>query len=438
MARLPIPGNDHNIWGTILNEYLLETHDDTGKLLAETVGNTQLQAQAVTPPKLATPTAPTAGQHLSYDGTQLTWESPVTPPTIPTDTQLIIASDAPAQWQALNGTQATGTDDHLVLQAAINTGPVLLSPGTFFLNDTIEVTNKNPQVIGSGWSTQLRIPDGTNIWAFTFTPPGDGIRGRFSSFEIDGNASNQTAGGGIHARGAVQSELHYIHFYNCYDAGLWLDAFPSSAFGHHNKVVSCLFDASLPSPGLGRGLLITSSDENYIRSEFQFLGGSSTSTYAARDMAGLNIFDGSVFIGGRNNLGGIELRDGQRSQVRGCVFDGVSGHNIFVASSSGHIITGNTLTSIGDQAEVIGQYSGIYLEYAVNECVVTNNFLETSQTVGKTRSLIREDAYGDTGVNIITQNILRQYGPGTPSEGLIEANGTGSLVSNNAVGGVIS
>jgi len=183
-------------------------------------------------------------------------------------------------------------------------------------------------------------------------------------------------------------------------------------------------------------MLINSNDENYIRSEFQFLGGSAAS-YAVRDLSGLNTFQASVFVGGRNNMGGIELRDGQRSRVTNCIFDGVSGDNIFVASSSAHIITDNTFTSVADQAAANGSYSGIHLEFAAKECIITGNVLETSATAGRTRSLIREEGSGGTGINIVKNNVLRQSNAGTPSVGFTDMGGTGSLVADNAVNGTI-
>lgn len=442
MPRLPIPGGDESQWGNILNEYLQETHDAGGALKTNTVGTAQLRNGSITAEKISGD-SPTAGQLLSYDGTALAWhtptapETPETPEEVPLDAQIIVAANAPAHWQALKATKLTGVNDHLALQAAINNGPVLLSPGTFVLGGPITISAENPKVIGSGWSTVLRIANGSNIWAIDFNPPGNGVRGYFAQFQIDGNCTNQTAGGGLHARGAVQSEFHFVHFRNCYDAGLWLDGFPGGAFGHHNKVTSCLFDSDFLSAGLGRGLLINSNDENYVRSEFQFLGGSAGRSYAIRDMSGLNIFDGSVFVGGRNNMGGIELRDGQRSQIISCTFDGVSGHNIFVASSSGHIITNNTFTSVADQAVNNGDFSGIYLEYAVSQCIISHNILDTSQTAGRTRSLIREDGAGDTGKNIITENILRQNQGGTPSNSFFEPNGAGSLRARNFVDGTL-
>jgi hypothetical protein len=68
---------------------------------------------------------------------------------------------------------------------------------------------------------------------------------------------------------------------------------------------------------------------------------------------------------------------------------------------------------IGKTDIVTADRSSIRLEFAVKECIVTGNILESSPTVGRTCSLIREDGSGGTGVNIVKDNVLRQSGAGT-------------------------
>ncbi|MFZ2544562.1 MAG: hypothetical protein WAW80_01155 [Candidatus Saccharimonadales bacterium] len=48
MPRLPQPGSDNGTWGTILNDYLSQTHTASGTLKDNTVGSAQLQDNAVT------------------------------------------------------------------------------------------------------------------------------------------------------------------------------------------------------------------------------------------------------------------------------------------------------------------------------------------------------------------------------------------------------
>lgn len=53
MARLPTPGSDKDTWGNVLNDYLLQSHDGSGLLKAGSVGNSQLQDDAVTADNVA-------------------------------------------------------------------------------------------------------------------------------------------------------------------------------------------------------------------------------------------------------------------------------------------------------------------------------------------------------------------------------------------------
>lgn len=435
MARLPIPGSDEGNWGTILNDFLSQTHDTNGQLRDGSIAETKLSP--ATQAKLNAVAGPTGatGPAGATGATGAAGSQGATGPAGPASgAKLLIAADAPAEWQSMSGVHLSGTGDNSLMETAINNGPVVLSPGTFNLSNSIAITTENPSVIGQGWSSVIKLANGMNDWAFIFDPPGNGVRGYFSQFTVDGNSSNQTNGGGIHASGAVQSEFHFIHFLNCYDTGLWLDGFPSNAFGHHNKVTSCLFDATLASPGLGRGLLINSSDENYIRSEFQFLGGTGAPTFAVRDQSGLNTYNACVFVGGRNNMGGIELRDGSQAKVTNCTFDGVSGDNLFIASSFGHMIQGNTFTAVADQTTTDGVYSGINLEYNVSHCVITNNYLATASVVARTRSLIREQNIGGTGYNIIKHNVMLDGGsPAFPAIDYLEYTPGASLISDNII-----
>ncbi|MEO5949932.1 MAG: hypothetical protein ABIQ04_00620 [Candidatus Saccharimonadales bacterium] len=87
MSRLPIPGQDQNTWGDILNDYLSQSLTADGKLktgivspanlASSAVESANLAPNSVTAAKLATTAAPSTGQSLSYDGTNLSWMTPV-------------------------------------------------------------------------------------------------------------------------------------------------------------------------------------------------------------------------------------------------------------------------------------------------------------------------------------------------------------------------
>ena len=52
MPRLPKPGSDQGKWGEILNDYLSQSHTDTGTLKPGIVTTSTLTDSAVTTPKL--------------------------------------------------------------------------------------------------------------------------------------------------------------------------------------------------------------------------------------------------------------------------------------------------------------------------------------------------------------------------------------------------
>lgn len=60
MARLPISGSDDGVWGDVLNDYLSQAHDTGGALKANSVGSSQLQANAVTATHVADGALPQA------------------------------------------------------------------------------------------------------------------------------------------------------------------------------------------------------------------------------------------------------------------------------------------------------------------------------------------------------------------------------------------
>src|SRR6218665_3195144 len=73
MARLPEPGGDPGQWGDVLNDYLKVAHDADGSLKDNSVASGNIQNGSVTVAKIATSSAPTDGQTLTYSGSALAW-----------------------------------------------------------------------------------------------------------------------------------------------------------------------------------------------------------------------------------------------------------------------------------------------------------------------------------------------------------------------------
>jgi hypothetical protein len=335
----------------------------------------------------------------------------------------------------------TGTDDHLIIQQAIDLvdaatgkGTVRLLDGTFWLGATLNIPDgAGLELRGSGWGTILKLSPAVDDYAITFS--GLETRARFSHFTIDGNLTGQTTGpsGGIWAPGAVECVFQHIHFTACLSTGLFLGPQTGPVFGHNNQVLHCLFDNAMDSTGEGRGVFIQSNDENVIlASDFQFLGGSGAAGAAGiYDQAGTQTVMGCNFVGGGNSLPAIRVQDASATKVTGCNFDGVGGDAVFLAATN-CVIEGNTIFGVG-AIGTAGTYSGIHLEFAATGNLISDNSISSHTVDGAARSLIREEAVGDSGDNLIVGNMLITNG--TLTVGALDLNAPGTVARSNFGGG---
>jgi len=444
MARLPAQGGDNNVWGDILNAFLLVEHNTDGTLkrggdidaaqtsanakiaqsLLTTKGDLLVASGANTPARLG---VGSNGQQLVADSAQtlgVKWATGTS--------GFIYATDYGATF---DGT----TNDATALQNAINAAiaankPLWLGPGTAIVGAALSIGSPIT-ILGSGReSTILKAANGLNAYVLTFTggSPGAGIVGaHLADFAIDGNRASQTAGGGILANGAVQCSFERLHLTSCYDWGLVLGPITGGAFGHHNRVLSCLFDQGGGSGGFGGGATTTSSDENwFVATDFEFLGGNtapvSTRPVMLYENAGLQHIVGCNFVSGSNNCIAVRVQNAKGTKIIGSTFDGLAGDGIFVAGNK-CVITDNVFTGIGDAGSVAT--SGVHLEFNTHYNIVANNSLETSTIAAKTRSLIREEGTGGSGDNIIMGNTMSQNT--APTVALLESGGTNTILRNN-------
>ena len=451
MSRLPVPGSDADTWGAILNDFLGVEHNSDGSLkragdintalsnasTAQTSANDKVDKSTVTTKGdlfVATASATltrlgvgTNGQHLIADSTQptgISWKTGA----------FLLATDYGATF---NGS----TNDATALQAAINAAisanlPLILPSGTAIVGTTLTI-NAPVTIIGSGReATTLKAANSLNNYVITFSggSAGVGIVGaHITDFTIDGNSANQTAGGGILANGAVQCCFERLHLTSCYNWGLSLGPITGGGFGHHNRVLTCLFDQGGSSAGFGGGAWITSSDENwFIGTDFEYLGGTAipvgSSPVMLYDQSGLQHIISCNFVRGSNNCIGIRVQNAFNTKIIGSTFDGTAGDSIFLVANK-CVVSSNLITGPGDAGTTA--VSGIHLEFDTHYNVVSGNSLETSNTIaGHVRSLIREESTGGSGDNIIEGNSTT-WGTYGPTTALIESGGTNTIVRNN-------
>jgi hypothetical protein len=327
------------------------------------------------------------------------------------------------------------TNDSAAIQAAITAagtnGVVYLPSGTYIIGSPLSVpSGTGLQILGAGWSTVLQLANGVNDYLFKFS--GTDTRMTFSDLVINGNCTNQTAGGGIYAIGAIQCTFWRVHFTACRDWGLYLGPQTGNINGHNNRAIGCLFDNATTSPGNGGGIYFTSNDENVILAcDFEFLGGSGTNPYGIYDLAGTQFITACNFVGGANGFIGIRVQNTSNTRITGSNFDGTAGDSIFLAATNCNVV-GNTIFSPG-VVGVAGTASGIHLEYGTSYNVIVGNTIASAPTNGVTRSLIREELTGGSGPNLIGPNTL--ITKGTLSVGAMDLNGVGTMSRGNLGGG---
>jgi hypothetical protein len=335
------------------------------------------------------------------------------------------------------------TDDRAAIQAALDAaharggGTVYLPVGTYGLGATLNMpAGDGIQIVGSGWKSVLKVMYGANCYAITF--PAADTRVAIRDLMIDGNCGSQTtASGGIYAAGAVASDFEHIHFTACRDDALYLGPQTGGVFGHNNRVVRCLFDQSMNSTGPGRGIHMDSSDENQIIAcDFEYLGGSggtgSGTASMIYDQCGTQFISDCNFVNGANNVIGVRVQDAKSTKITGCNFDGLAGTAIFLAAQR-CIVTSNTIFSPGHSGTA-GQASGIHLEYATADNVITDNVITSDAANGISRGAIREASDGASGGNNISNNTIVTLG--TWSYAALDLSGKGSQVLGNIGGGL--
>lgn len=469
MSRLPTPGQDSGVWGSVLNDFLTQEHQSDGTLKIRSDGT--LSSFYVKPGS----GIPSSDLAASIQSTLSSVAGKINASTATTKGDLLVASAASTiarlgvgsdgQKLVADSSQALGvrwtsdaflyatdygavfdgsTNDAAALQSAINAAittkkPLILPPGTALVGSALSIASP-VTIVGSGRDASvLRAANGLNDYVISFTGGTVGVgivAAHLSDFTVDGNHANQTAGGGIKADGAVQCSFVRLHLTGCYDWGLKLGPVTGGTFGHHNRVVDCLFDQGGSSAGFGGGAWLTSSDENWFYgSDFEYLGGASnpvgSQPIMLYDQAGLQHIIGANFVAGDHNCIGLRVQNAKDTKIVGSTFDGVAGDSVFIAGDK-CVIACNVFTSPGDNGSVAA--SGVHLEFDAHFNIVSGNLLETSNTVGKTRSLIREESTGGTADNLIEGNALSQNA--APTVALVEEAGAATTIIRNNIGWV--
>jgi hypothetical protein len=346
---------------------------------------------------------------------------------------LIASSTAPAAVKRIADLVCDGDADQADINIGLASGrPVRLTEGPFILGGTISLPSTGARVLkGSGWNTDIQIPNAGNYYAVTFAPAGGvWLQGaHLSEFKISGNGGNQTtAGGGIDAFGAVWCEFDHLWIVRPWGNGLYLHQDNLGGFGHHNEVTGCFFELGEQSNGGdGRALRLDQSDENYIaHNTYQDNGriGAAERNHIY-DVAGLNMFHHNSFVGGGT---GLKLQ-GPDSLADGNIFDGCKDHSIRVNGARSQILN-NKLYHLGFTGTNL---DGIHVDNVADTQILDNLFdtIATAQAAGGTARSAINLSVGPATNAIIGQNRILATGMAYATGPVIPGAGTGHLFRDN-------
>ncbi len=324
-----------------------------------------------------------------------------------------------------------GTDDNIQIQAALDSVPdgatVFLLPFLYDIDAPIIVDIlKGLHFMGSGWGTILKAKNGLNDYVIKFDTTDAGIWAKFSNFKIEGNASNQTAGGGIYAEGSLECTFDNIWVHQAYNWGIFLYSISESPlnYGHNNRIINSVFDEGDDSPGIGGGVYMEHNDENHITNcDFQFMGGAGARAdgladgYAIFDKAGLNTITGNAIV---NCYNGIMVRDAGNTVVANNVFDRMRYVSLMLRGRQ-NTVRDNIFYQMGANTGLTNEAIGIWIEY-YNSQSIDGNWFISDGSAGVTRCFIRDhsDATGG-GDSQFTNNYF--FVDGSLGTGIFEITG---------------
>ena len=103
---------------------------------------------------------------------------------------------------------------------AINpSGVIFIREGTY--NEKITINKNDVKLRGSGYGTEIRLPDNTNDHVITIGADYERITIEF--LRINGNKANQTSGNGIHGYRNNFITLRRLWIHDVHDNGVWTD-----------------------------------------------------------------------------------------------------------------------------------------------------------------------------------------------------------------------
>jgi parallel beta-helix repeat protein len=362
-----------------------------------------------------------------------------------TATLVVAASNSSPRSRAQADFVATGVNDQVTIQAAIDAlpaggGKVLLLEGTYIIHPLnpvpaiighpstygINVSRSNISVVGQGLGTILRMVGGVNASAgviTSFSPTGNTLSNiHFSKFKVDLNGTAQAATGltvsyfGVRffrVRNSSISEILVVN--NVYGENITIGQ-SSECIIINNMVrhsggdgigigesTNCLIANNVINLTNPHGWILSEGiDLAHSANEITVTGNvllNTGSGIAMREASHNNLIEGNRIL---NAFGkGIIILDGSnRNSIKNNVIRSSTMEGIFVGSSHFSSITGNVVSE--------SRSHGIYIIESNNNIVSSNTFIANTQGGHGVMDLDGAATHN----NLITNNIFRHAGIG--------------------------
>ncbi len=403
MSRLPMPGADHGVWGSLLNDFLLTEHNVDGSLkmrndvaTLKTKVETALQvadkgqpngiasldgAGRLAPDQLGAGAAdhtkflrgdqawvemPIAGDATAYERglVQLTGDLGGTA-AIPLVPGLTGKVDKHSLVHNVKDYGATGdgiTDDTTAITDALAAGGITYFPAGTYIHTGLTlssgahlrgvgasgyVKNYAPAFQASvpqGARSTLKLKNGVN--AHCITLPVGVAHGVIECLDIDGNKANQTAGGGcgIYLPNATNAEeaqwkFNKVYVHDTRLHGLYIGTNRQGCSTSQSVYFSC----GASDASAGSGIVIAGTDTTVDTCLVGVAWSDSIKILSSVNrIVNTEVF--SNITSGTTTGVGIAIADGygcSRNIIMGCTIDRCAGHGLYVGTTA----VGNTLAA---------------------------------------------------------------------------------------------
>lgn len=445
MTRLPIPGQDNNTWGAILNDFLEAEHNPDGTLKIRSDGTMSHFYSKPTTGIPESDLSPAAQTSLTNANNAVTKNSLV------------------YNVKDYNAKGDGSTDDTLAIQSALNAaytaggGAVFLPPGTYSIDPNPGLQVKTGVTLeGAGAHSLLKLKAGSTHTDNLVKSEG-WTNVIMRDFAIDGNRTAQAGAPGsytytqygIYLGGTTDSLVQNvfvkgttgvgIHVYN--GQGVTLLSCVSTDNNYHGfeieqdtgcHVTDCrgfnnLLHGILVSPGEVGG---TGSKGNQIVScTFDGNGNYGIATNAANGDMSAWLNEGTIFIGNTirgNAFYGVNFYKQDKHIFNNNYVAGNGYFGLYAFESQSNTIENNVF--VGNSQASNGSYDEIALEgYASNNAHPSSNNVVSGNTViiqgaNKARYAINEMSSGD-GPNVLYGNVI----PISGTAGFLHVQSTGTV-----------